>query len=99
MASGDWAIWPPVRWDPYESNVAVANYPSPPTRLNWFGTGDRGRDVLARLIYGFRYSIVYALLVWIATYVIGTLAGAVMGYCGGPIDLWGQRLVEVFDSM
>ncbi len=99
LGKGDWAIWPPVRWNPYESNLSVANYPSPPSKQNWFGTDSSGRDVLSRLIYGFRYSISYALLVWIATYVLGTIAGAIMGYWGGPIDLWGQRVVEVFESM
>ena len=99
LSASDWAIWPPIRWDPYESNMSVENYPSPPTKLNWFGTDSTGRDVLARLIYGFRYSIVYALLVWLATYVLGTIAGAIMGYWGGAVDLVGQRVVEVFDSM
>ncbi len=99
LTSNDWAIWPPVRWDPYESNLNVANFPSPPTTSNWLGTDAEGRDVLARLIYGFRFSISYALLVWIASYLLGTLAGAVMGYWGGNVDLVGQRIVEVFDSM
>ena len=95
----DWAIWPPVHWDPLESNKSVQNYPSPPTAENFFGTDDRGRDVLARLIYGFRYSIVFALLVWLSTYIVGTVAGAVMGYLGGRVDLQGQRIVEIFDAM
>ncbi len=99
MGSDDWSIWPPVRWDPLESNIKVDNYPSPPTTANLFGTDDRGRDVLSRLIYGFRYSIVYALLVWIATYILGTFFGALMGFLGGQVDLQGQRIVEIFDSM
>ncbi len=99
LSAKDWAIWPLIHWDPYESNMSVENYPSPPTKSNWFGTDSTGRDVLARLIYGFRYSIVYALLVWIATYILGTTAGALMGYWGGAVDLVGQRVVEVFDSM
>ncbi len=99
LATDDWAIWPPVKWDPLESNKRVENYPSPPTSENIFGTDDRGRDVLSRLIYGFRYSIVFALLVWLATYILGTIAGAVMGYLGGQVDLQGQRVVEIFDSM
>lgn len=95
----DWAFWPPVKWDPLESNKNVENYPSPPSADNFFGTDDRGRDVLSRLIYGFRYSIVFALLVWIATYILGTFAGAIMGFLGGQVDLQGQRIVEIFDSM
>lgn len=96
---GNWAIWPPVRWDPYESNTAVTSYPGAPSKVNWFGTDDRGRDVLSRLIYGFRYSIGFAVLVWFFSYILGIIAGAVMGFWGGKIDLMGQRLVEIFDSL
>lgn len=95
----NWAIWPPIQWDPFESNVRVDSYPAPPTRENYFGTDDRGRDVLSRLIYGFRYSIAYAMLVWVATYILGIVLGALMGYAGGKIDMWGQRLVEIFESV
>lgn len=95
----DWAIWPIVRWDPYESNTSVETYPAPPSAQNWFGTDDRGRDVLSRLIYGFRYSIGFAILVWIFSYMVGVAAGALMGFVGGRTDLVGQRAVEVFESM
>lgn len=98
-SNGNWAVWPVVRWDPYESNEALATYPAPPTRDNWMGTDDRGRDVLSRLIYGFRYSIGFAVLVWFFSYVVGVIAGASMGYWGGKVDLFGQRVVEVFDSL
>jgi microcin C transport system permease protein len=94
-----WAIWPLVRWNPFESNEAMATYPSPPTKENWFGTDDRGRDVVARLIYGFRYSMGFAVLTWFFAFFVGTIAGAIMGYWGGKVDLFGQRLVEVFDSL
>lgn len=96
---GNWAIWPLVKWDPYESNIAVTSYPGPPTKTNWFGTDDRGRDVLSRLIYGFRYSIGFAVLVWFFSYILGIIAGAIMGFWGGKIDLMGQRCVEIFDSL
>ncbi|NJL24976.1 MAG: ABC transporter permease subunit [Calothrix sp. SM1_5_4] len=96
---GNWAVWPPVRWNPYESNEALSTYPGPPSSENLFGTDDRGRDVLARLIYGFRYSIGYAVGVWFFAFMVGTFAGAIMGYWGGRVDLFGQRLVEVFDSL
>lgn len=99
FSEGDWALWPLIRWNPFESNTKVEAYPSPPSSENWFGTDDRGRDVLSRLIYGFRYSIVFALLVWLASYVLGVLLGAIMGYYGGRVDLWGQRFVEIFESM
>ncbi len=94
-----WTIWPMVKWDPYESNTAVESYPSAPSGENILGTDDRGRDVLARIIYGFRYSIVFALLVWIFSFAIGVTAGSIMGYAGGGVDLFGQRVVEVFDSI
>ena len=99
LAGGDFAIWPPVSWDPYESNTTVDTYPAPPSKDNLFGTDDRGRDVLSRLIYGFRYSIGFAVLVWFFAYLTGIFAGAVMGYVGGRTDLVGQRAVEVFESM
>ncbi len=94
-----WDIWPLVEWDPYESNKEVDDYPSPPSSINILGTDDRGRDVFARLLYGFRYSFGYALLVWLFSYVLGIFIGALMGFIGGKFDLFGQRLVEVFESM
>jgi microcin C transport system permease protein len=99
MKDGDWALWPPIKWDPFESNASVSTYPAPPSGANWFGTDDRGRDVLARLVYGFRYSIGFAVLVWIFSYLMGIVLGAVMGFAGGKTDLVGQRVVEVFESM
>ena len=95
FVSKGFALWPLVRWDPLESNKQVAHYPSPPSWANWLGTDDRGRDVLARLIYGFRYSIGFAILVWLFSYMIGTFFGALMGFAGGKVDLLGQRFVEI----
>jgi microcin C transport system permease protein len=95
----NWAIWPPVRWGPLESNQTVARWPSPPTKENLFGTDDRGRDVFSRLLYGFRYSMAYAVSVWIMCSLLGMLAGAMMGYFGGLTDLLGQRVIEVMESM
>lgn len=94
-----WSVWPPIQWDPLESNNSVNDFPSPPSRENLLGTDDRGRDVLSRLIYGFRYSIGFALLVWIFSFATGILVGAIMGFSGGRVDLIGQRIVEVFESM
>jgi microcin C transport system permease protein len=95
----DWAIWPVVQWDPYESNSKVESYPSAPTKLNPFGTDDRGRDVFARILYGFRYSLGYSVGVWVFSYLLGVSLGALMGYMGGTVDLVGMRVVEVFESM
>lgn len=97
--AGDYAVWPLVRWNPYESNETLSTYPAPPSKDNWFGTDDRGRDVLARLIYGFRYSIGFALAVWVLAFGVGTIGGAIMGYWGGRVDMVGQRIVEIFDSL
>jgi microcin C transport system permease protein len=99
IEGSDWDIWPPIHWDPYESNIHVESYPSAPTTENLLGTDDRGRDVLSRLIYGYRYSIMFALLVWLATFFVGTITGALMGYWGGTVDLIGQRVVEIFESV
>ncbi len=96
---GVWAIWPPVRWNPLESNRELESYPAPPSNVNLLGTDDRGRDVLSRLIYGFRYSIGFAVLVWFFSYLVGIALGGSMGFFGGKIDLFGQRIVEVFDSL
>ena len=96
---GDWALWPLISWDPLESNIHVKKFPSPPSALNWLGTDDRGRDVLARLIYGCRYSMMFALFIWFFSYIIGSLLGALMGYFGAWIDITGQRLVEIIEAL
>ncbi len=97
--NGNWAIWPVVPWNAFESNESLATYPAPPTKDNLLGTDDRGRDVLSRLIYGFRYSMGFALAVWFFSFFVGTIGGAVMGYWGGKTDMIGQRFVEVFDAL
>lgn len=94
-----WAIWPVVKWNPYESNVEVDYYPSEPTSSNWMGTDDRGRDIFARLLYGLRYSMTYAFLVWVITFIVGTILGGIMGYLGGRADFWGQRVVEILSTV
>lgn len=99
FSSQDWVIWPVVQWDPFESNKEVQSYPSPPTKINPLGTDDRGRDVLARLVYGFRYSLGYAIGVWFLAYLIGTLVGSVQGYLGGLVDLVGSRIVELIEMI
>lgn len=97
--SPDWIIRPLVNFDPYESNTSVASYPSVPSRENWFGTDDRGRDVFARLLYGFRYSFIYSLGVWLLTYIVGVIFGLAMGFFGGKFDFFGQRIVEILSSV
>lgn len=99
MAEGDWAVWPLIQWDAYESNKTVDTYPSPPTKSNWFGTDESGRDVTTRVLYGFRYSMMFSIGAWLASYAIGILLGSIMGYAGGKTDLIGQRIVEIIESM
>jgi microcin C transport system permease protein len=98
-SKGDWAMWPLVQWDPFESNSVVANYPSAPTSDNLMGTDDRGRDVLTRLLYGLRYSLVFALGAWFLSYFFGVIIGSVTGYFGGKVDLVGMRSVEIIQTM
>jgi microcin C transport system permease protein len=99
LTSSDFAIWPIVQWDPYESNAIVDSYPSMPTKSNFMGTDDRGRDVLTRLLYGFKYSITYAVAVWFISLAIGTILGGAMGFFGGKVDFIGQRFVEVLSTV
>ncbi|MBF0134879.1 MAG: ABC transporter permease [Magnetococcus sp. DMHC-1] len=73
--------------------------PSPPSRDNYLGTDDRGRDVLARLLYGFRLSVLFALGLTCIGVVLGTVAGAIQGYFGGRVDLFFQRFIEIWGSM
>jgi microcin C transport system permease protein len=99
FTDGDWAVWPLNPWDPLESNLNVDSYPSKPSSANWFGTDDRGRDIFARLLYGFRYSITFAVVVWVLTVLGAVVIGGAMGYFGGRVDLVGQRLVEILSTV
>lgn len=95
-----WMLWPPVHYsyDTINYDLQVPA-PAPPSTENWLGTDDQGRDVLARLIYGFRLSVLFGLMLTIAASAIGIVVGAVQGYYGGWLDLAGQRFVEVWSSM
>jgi microcin C transport system permease protein len=77
----------------------IGPVPSPPTRENFLGTDDRGRDVLARIIYGFRLSILFGLALTFTGTVVGIVAGAIQGYLGGRTDLIFQRFIEVWGAM
>jgi microcin C transport system permease protein len=73
--------------------------PSPPTADNWLGTDDKARDVVARLIYGFRISVLFGLILTVLSSIVGITVGAVQGFFGGLIDLIGQRLIEIWGGM
>jgi microcin C transport system permease protein len=93
-----WTIWPPI---PYSYNTTVDRpgaAPLPPNGQNLLGTDDTKRDVLARVIHGFRLSIVFTLIVTGAATVVGIAAGAVQGYFGGWLDLLFQRFIEIWSS-
>ncbi|SPH25081.1 Inner membrane ABC transporter permease protein YejE [Defluviimonas aquaemixtae] len=92
-----WMLWPPI---PYSYNTInnVGTAPSAPDRDHWLGTDDTSRDVLARIIYGFRLSILFTLIVTTISSLIGVAAGAVQGYFGGWTDLTFQRLLEIWGS-
>ena len=93
-----WMIWPPIRYrfDTIVDTGGVA--PGPPSRQNLLGTDDTSRDVLARVIYGFRLSIFFTLIVTFCASIIGIAAGAVQGYFGGWLDLIFQRILEIYGS-
>jgi microcin C transport system permease protein len=99
FGAADWAVFPPVPWGPYESDEALASFPAPPSARHWLGTDNKGRDLLVRLLYGFRLSMVYALSVWLFSFALGIAAGAVQGFFGGAVDFFGQRISEVWSSV
>lgn len=95
-----WILWPPIRfhYDTLNYDLPVPA-PAPPSSENWLGTDDQGRDVLARLIYGFRISILFGLALTLISSVIGIAAGAVQGYFGGWTDLLFQRFLEIWGGL
>ncbi len=95
-----WMIWPLIPFYYYSSNYELTSAaPSEPDALNWLGTDDQGRDVVARLVYGFRISVIFALSLTLVSSVIGVIVGAIQGYYGGKIDLIGQRLLEIWEGL
>ncbi len=95
-----WMLWPVIPF--YYSSI---NYelqvpaPAPPSMQNWLGTDDQGRDVMARVIYGFRISVLFALTLTLCSSVFGVLVGALQGFYGGWVDLIGQRFLEVWSGL
>src|SRR5690606_30385337 len=89
---GGWMLWPLVPYSDDSFSLDLPGpAPSPPDANHWLGTDDQARDVVARLIYGFRISVLFGLILTIASTVIGIVAGAVQGYYGGWVDLVFQR--------
>jgi microcin C transport system permease protein len=95
-----WMIWPPIRFSYSTINYDLGRpAPAPPSAVNWLGTDDQGRDVLARLIYGFRVSVLFGLTLTVLSAVVGIVAGAVQGYFGGWVDLLFQRFIEIWSGL
>ena len=100
IAARGWMIWPVI---PFSYNSVVKNLavpaPAPPSLRNWLGTDDQARDVLARVIYGFRLSVLFGFTLTAISSAVGVAAGAVQGYYGGWLDLFFQRFIEIWSGM
>lgn len=95
-----WAVWPLIPFSYQTPNLELLEpVPSPPSAQNWLGTDDQARDVLARLIYGLRVSLLFGMALTLFSALVGIMVGAVQGYYGGWIDLLGQRLLEVWGGL
>ncbi|WP_151797610.1 ABC transporter permease [Acinetobacter bereziniae] len=95
-----WAIWPILRFSYQTPNLDLAvPVPSPPTTQNWLGTDDQGRDVLARILYGLRISLLFGFVLTLFAAFLGVVVGAIQGYYGGWVDLIGQRILEVWGGL
>jgi microcin C transport system permease protein len=100
IAEQGWMVWPPIPFSYQTINYSLPSpAPSPPDRIDWLGTDDQGRDVLARLIYGFRISVLFGLALTLSSSVLGVAAGAIQGYYGGLTDLLFQRFMEIWSGL
>ncbi len=95
-----WMVHPPIPFSyaTVNRNLRVPA-PAPPSAENWLGTDDQGRDVVARFIYGFRISVLFGLILCVASSIVGVIAGAVQGYFGGWVDLIFQRVLEIWEGL
>ncbi|NLY12485.1 MAG: ABC transporter permease [Gammaproteobacteria bacterium] len=95
-----WMLWPVIPFSYSSINYDLqVPAPAPPSKQNWLGTDDQGRDVLARVIYGFRISVLFALTLTLCSSVFGVFVGALQGFYGGWVDLIGQRFLEVWSGL
>ena len=100
IAEKGWMVWPliPYSYRTINYDLGVPS-PSPPSAENWLGTDDQARDVTARLIYGFRISVLFGLTLTLFSSIVGVAAGAVQGFFGGLVDLIFQRFIEIWSSL
>jgi microcin C transport system permease protein len=100
IEANGWIIWTPVRFSYNTINYELAvPAPAPPSTENILGTDDQGRDLFARLLYGLRISILFGLLLTLFSVVFAVIIGGVQGYYGGKVDLFGQRLIEIWSGL
>jgi len=98
--AGGWAVWPIVPYSPIESNLDMAGVPPhPPSWKHWLGTDTAARDVFARLLYGFRISMVFALALTVCSTALGIMIGGIQGYAAGKTDLIAQRFIEIWQAL
>jgi microcin C transport system permease protein len=96
----NWVLYPPIPYGPNTLNYfAKLPNPAPPSSENWLGTDERGRDLLALLLYGFRLSVLFGFALTVIGVLVGVVAGAIQGYFGGRTDLAFQRFIEIWGSM
>jgi microcin C transport system permease protein len=101
-ANDNWVLMPPIPWNPLENDLREGAYPPfPPdfSRKHYLGTDTVGRDILARLVYGFRIAMLFSLLLLAVNYTIGVSIGSAMGYFGGKFDLFLQRIIEIWSNI
>jgi microcin C transport system permease protein len=99
---GNWVVMPPIPYDAYENDLKEENYPPFPPSFedkHYFGTDTIGRDIAARLVYGFRIAILFSLLLLAFNYAVGVSIGCAMGYWGGKFDLVFQRIIEIWSNI
>lgn len=100
IEANGWIVWPLIPFDYQTINYNLPTpAPSPPDATNWLGTDDNGRDVVARILYGFRISCLFGFTLTLVSAVIGVAAGALQGFYGGRLDLFFQRFIEIWGSM
>ena len=98
---GNWVLMPVYPFGPNENLLSEmdGNPPHPPSAQHWAGTDDRGRDVFARLAYGFNIGLSFSIIVTLFAYFIGVSIGATLGFFGGRVDFFGLRLIEVWSTL
>jgi microcin C transport system permease protein len=100
IQANGWMLWPPIPFSYNTTNYKLdVPSPAPPSPVNWLGTDDQGRDVAARVIYGFRISVLFGLTLTFFSCIIGVAVGAIQGFYGGKVDLLGQRFIEIWSGL